>query len=322
MTAGDPNRPASVLRSRVERVRVVAGRLFSPRVRNVLKAVWMVLVTVFVARYMVRNWDSIVDVFRSFSAVVLVSTVLVTVAGKVMVSVQAQLITRLNGREFTFRESFWMYSASDLVKYIPGGLWNALARVRLYTNMGMPATASAKAFALEKYWMVLGAFATGAIALAPDALRAVGASSSSWVVVVVRLLLIAAWVAGTWVGGRLTGNPIVPITVIRSMTEQTIMAVFLGLGVWIPLVAVDADVSPLVAIGAFSVGRAMGYLAVFAPAGIGVREAVTLWALGSTGASTREVLVALGVNRVMTFVADVSSFGGSLAVRPRTNGGT
>lgn len=320
MTDPTIRRDASGSRSAVARLRVAAGRVFSPRVRNVLKAVWMLLVTVFVARYMVRNWESIIDVFRSFSAWVLVSTVLVTVAGKVMVSVQAQLITRVNGREFTFRESFWMYSASDLVKYVPGGLWNALARVRLYTNMGMPATASAKAFALEKYWMVLGALATGAIALTADALGAVGAPTSGAVVAVTRILLVVAWIAGTWAGGRLTGNPIVPLTVIRSMSEQTVMAVFLGLGVWIPLVAVDADVSPLVAIGAFSVGRAMGYLAVFAPAGIGVREAVTLWALGSTGASTREVLVALGVNRVMTFVADVSSFGASLAVRPRPNG--
>ena len=100
------------------------------------------------------------------------------------------------------------------------------------------------------------------------------------------------------------------------------MAVFLGLGVWIPLNAVNADVSPLVAIGAFSLGRGLGYAAVFAPAGIGVREAVTLWAIGPTDTSTRAVVVALAVNRVMTFVADVSSFGLSFTVKPRPNGDT
>jgi hypothetical protein len=303
-------------------VKTLASTVFSPKVRNVLKAIWVVLVTAFVARYLVRNWASIVDVFESFSATVLVGTVVVTVAGKIVISVHSQLITSVNGREFNLRESFWMYSASDLVKYVPGGLWNALARVRLYTNMGMSASASTKAFALEKYWMVLGALATGALALTADGLAAVGLPDSGAVVVVTRLALFAGWVVLIWAGGRLTGNAVVATAVARSIVEQVVMAAFLGLGVWIPLEAVNASVSPLVAIGAFSLGRGLGYAAVFAPAGIGVREAVTLWAIGPTDTTTRAVIVALAVNRVMTFIADVSSFGLSFAVKPSPNGNT
>lgn len=305
-----------------ERAKSLVSALFPPKVRNILKAVWIALVTVFVVRYMVRNWGSITDVFRSFSVAVLAGTVAVTIIGKIVISVHSQLITKVNGREFTFRESFWMYSASDLVKYVPGGLWNALARVRLYTNMGMSGTASTKAFALEKYWMVLGALATGALALTPDGLEALGVSDSVVTVSVTRVLLCAAWVMLIWAGGRLTGNAVVAGAVARSMVEQSVMAVFLGLGVWIPLQAVEANVSPLVAIGAFSLGRGLGYAAVFAPAGIGVREAVTLWAIGPTDTTTRAVIVALAVNRVMTFVADVTSFGLSFTVKPRPNGDT
>ena len=308
--------------SKLRTVGSLVSRVFTPRVRNILKTVWVVLVTAFVVRYVVRNRESIADVFGSFGASVLVGTVVVTVLGKIVISVHSQLITKVNGREFTFRESFWMYSASDLVKYVPGGLWNALARVRLYTNMGMSGTASTKAFALEKYWMVLGALATGALALTPDGLGAVGLSSSTVMVVASRSALFVAWVVLIWAGGRLTGNAVTPAAVARSVVEQVVMAVFLGLGLWIPLDAVSANVSPLVAIGAFSLGRGIGYAAVFAPAGIGVREAVALWAIGPTDTTTRAVVVALAVNRVMTFVADVSSFGLSFAVKPRTNGDT
>jgi uncharacterized membrane protein YbhN (UPF0104 family) len=127
------------------------------------------------------------------------------------------------------------------------------------------------------------------------------------------------WVAATWLGGRLTGNLVSAMAVLRSMSEQVIMAVFFGLGVWIPLEAVDAGIGPVVAIGAFSMGRGLGYLAVFAPAGIGVREVVTLWALGGSAGSSKAMIVALAVNRVMTFIADVGSFGLSLAVKPRSN---
>lgn len=302
--------------------RAIAARLLSARVRNVLKTIWMILVTIFVVRYMVNNWDSITDTISSFSFLVLSTTVVVTIVGKVVISVHSQLITKLNGRDFTFRESFWMYSASDLVKYIPGGLWNALARVRLYTTMGMTATDSAKAFALEKYWMVLGALATGAIALTPQGLRGSGINDSAGTVLLVRLLLCVVWCALIWLGGRFSSRPIVPLMVVRSVLEQVIMAAFFGLGVWIPLEAVDAGVSPLVAIGAFSMGRGLGYLAVFAPAGIGVREVVTLWALAGTSTTSQAMGIALAVNRVMTFVADLASFGLSFGVRPRRNGST
>ena len=308
------------LRHLLDQGRGIASRILSPQVRNALKVMWMILVTVFVARYMVRNWESITDTIASFSFMVLLGTVVVTIAGKIVISVHSQLITKVNGREFTFRESFWMYSASDLVKYIPGGLWNALARVRLYTNMGMSASASTKAFALEKYWMVVGALATGSIALTPQGLRGVGLSDATASVVGIRIVLFIAWIVLVWAGGKLTGKPIVPIAIIRSVSEQVVMAVFFGLGVWIPLEAVNAGVSPLVAIGAFSMGRGLGYLAVFAPAGIGVREVVTLWALAGSSATSQAMGIALAVNRVMTFVADLASFGLSFSVKPRRNG--
>ncbi|MGA0116827.1 MAG: hypothetical protein ACO3JF_00390 [Ilumatobacteraceae bacterium] len=310
----------SALRRLFESSRVVVAKILSPKMRNALKTIWMVLVTAFVVRYMVNNWDSITDTVESFSFIVLFGTVVVTIAGKIVVSVHSQLITKVNGREFTFRESFWMYSASDLVKYIPGGLWNALARVRLYTNMGMTATASTKAFALEKYWMVVGALATGALALTPQGLRGIRFSDSSILVLSARVIVVAIWVILVWLGGRLTGQPILPMAVLRSLAEQIIMAGFFGLGVWIPLEAVDAGVSPLLAIGAFSMGRGLGYLAVFAPAGIGVREVVTLWALGGSSATSQAMGIALAVNRVMTFIADLASFGLSYGVKPRRNG--
>jgi hypothetical protein len=305
------------LRRLLEQGRTIASKILSPRVRNALKVIWMALVTVFVVRYMMRNWDSIVETVNSFSFLVLVGTVGVTIAGKIVISVHSQLITKVNGRTFTFRESFWMYSASDLVKYIPGGLWNALARVRLYTNMGMSATASTKSFALEKYWMVVGALATGALALTPQGLRGLGFADGTAVVLGVRIAVFLLWVFLTWAGGRLTGQPIVPLAIIRSISEQIVMAMFFGLGVWIPLEAVNAEVSPLIAIGAFSIGRGLGYLAVFAPAGIGVREVATLWAIGGTSATSQVIGIALAVNRVMTFVADLGSFGLSFILKPR-----
>ena len=305
----------------ITRAKSIAARIFSERVRNVLKAVWMVVVTAFVVRYVVRNWDELYDTVSSFSGLVLLSTVLVTMGGKVVISVHSQLITRVNGTRFSFRESFWMYSASDLVKYVPGGLWNALARVRLYTARGMTPATATKAFALEKYWMLVGALGTGAVALTPDLLDRIGVEAGTGAVWSVRIALVVALFAAMWIGGRVSGRHLQPRDVVRAIVEQSVMAVLFGLGVSIPLSAVHAHVSTTTAIGAFSMGRGLGYVAVFAPAGIGVREVVTLWALGKGhGAATDTMLIALAVNRVMTFVADLATFGSSLVVRPSRTG--
>jgi len=286
-------------------------------VRNTLKVIWVFLVLVFVTRYSASHRKELFDTLASFSAFVLIATVATTMLGKVVIAIHSQLITRVNGHRFSFRDSFWMYSASDLVKYVPGGLWNAVARVRLYSTRGMTSTTATKAFALEKYWMLMGALGTGALALTGDLLNRVGLDLSGVGVWAVRALLFVLWIGVMWAGSRISGRHIHPKELLRALMEQSVMAVFFGLGVAIPLSAVNADISVMTAIGAFSLGRGLGYVAVFAPAGIGVREVVTLWAVnGGHGTTSSVLVIAMAMNRVMTLVADLASFGLSLVLRP------
>lgn len=287
-----------------------------PRLRLVVRWVWFGLVAVFVASYVRRNGSLISSTLREFDVFVLVATAAVTVIGKAALSIQCGAITSHLGHRFGHKKTFWMYSASDVVKYVPGGIWNAVARVKLYADAGMSKRDAARAFALEKYWQVAGALATGAIALSPllhEQLTGDAPAAFATVLEVAALGLL--WLGLTYVGAhRITADRPTMALVFRSIAEQCVMALALGAGLAIPLAVVDAGVDPLTAIGAFSIGRGVGYVAVFAPAGIGVREVVTLWALGK-GVPTDLALVALGINRVMTFVADVGSFGAGLALR-------
>ncbi len=287
-----------------------------PRIRLVLRWVWFVLVAAFVVAYVRRNSGLISSTLREFDWVVLTATAAVTVAGKATLSVQCGTITAHLGHRFGNRQTFWMYSASDVVKYVPGGIWNAVARVKLYADAGMTRRSAARAFALEKYWQVVGALATGAMALAPMLHEELMGESPTVAVTVAEVLFMAVlWAVLTFVGAhRITGERPTTGFALRSMFEQCVMAVALGAGLAIPLTVVDSGIGWLTAVGAFSIGRGVGYVAVFAPAGIGVREVVTLWALGR-GFDADLALVALGVNRVMTFVADVASFGAGVAMR-------
>jgi len=292
-------------------------RRYWPSIRLVLRWSWFVLVTGFVLVFVRRNAEVISATLRDYTWPVLIATAGVTVVGKVVLSIQCGTITSYLGHRFCHRQTFWMYSASDVVKYVPGGIWNAVARVKLYADCGMARRHAAQAFALEKFWQVVGALATGAMALTPSlhagyqmTLRGVASLLGE------VLLLSLVWALLAYFGAhRITGRRPSIGFVIRSMVEQGALAVCLGAGVAIPMSVVDLDVGWLTAVGAFSIGRGLGYVAVFAPAGIGVREVVTLWALGR-GVDTDLALVALGVNRVMTFAADVASFAAGVAMRP------
>lgn len=289
-----------------------------PTIRVVSRWIWFAIVATFVVAYIRRNSDVIAATLTEVTPTILIFTAGVTVLGKATLSAQCGSITTQLGHRFRPTQVFWMYTASDMAKYVPGGIWNAVTRIKMYADAGMAKSAAGRAFALEKYWQVLGALATGAIALGPSISRLIATGSRS-INFIFAVVITAIWTGLCWVGAnRITKSRVKPQLVLRSMIEQVGMALFLGLGLWIPFTAISANISLPDAIGAFSIGRGLGYVAVFAPAGIGVREVVTLWALGK-GVEVDLALVALGVNRVMTFVADLGSFAAGLALKRRSS---
>jgi hypothetical protein len=283
-----------------------ALRRFLRRARGPARVAWFALVFAFVAHYLVSNWDEVVDEATRISLFQVLVVVGVTLVGKVIVSEQARVSTELVGRRFDSIEMLWMYSASDVAKYVPGGVWNVLARVKLYVDRQMTASDSARAFSLEKFWQIVGALFFGLICLLPELAGRYSIGSGPLVRTLEALALLAVWAAVTVVGNRLIAGTHSVRGAVRALVDQSLIGVALGAGLWVPLAALGWN-EPLVAIGAFAIGRAAGYAAIFAPAGIGVREVVTAWALAGT-VPDDIAIVALGINRILTFVADMGCF--------------
>ncbi|HEC08494.1 MAG TPA: hypothetical protein ENI86_02870 [Acidimicrobiales bacterium] len=282
--------------------------------RDAARVTWLVIVVAFVTRYVGRHWVEIRDFSSRLSVLTSLAVVITTIAGKYVVSEQARVSTRCLGREFGHLEMFWLYSASDIVKYVPGGIWNALARVKLYADREMTLRGSSRAFGLEKFWQVTGAFFTGIIFLLPtwvDTLDPTTPVDGLPLLMLGWSLTVVAWWLTTAAGSRvIAGVKLSPVVSARALSDQFLVAVLLGLGVWLPWAAItsSAEANMAVAIGAFALGRAAGYVAIFAPAGIGIREVVSLWAMNSI-APSEVATFAVGANRVLTAVADLGGFG-------------
>ncbi len=279
--------------------------------RGALRITWMLVVTSFVVVYAVRNWPKIAELTPQIGVVTALGIVAVTMAGKFVVSEQLRLSAELLGTRLSVGRAYRIYTSSDLAKYVPGGVWNAVARVKLLRDEGASSPSSGKAFALDKLWQITGAFFSGILlcrAVLHERLLGGIIDDSSAIRVVSIIIVVALWLATTAVLNRVLAPTQQPSRALRrAIVDQSVIALLLGLGLWLPLRALGAG-DVLLVVGAFALGRAAGYAAVFAPAGVGVREAVALWILSSAG-TTEVVLIALAANRLFTVAADLLSYG-------------
>lgn len=278
-------------------------------VQKVTRVLWVTAVIVFVVLWSIDHRDEIRDLGSNIGLIEILLIIVVTLGGKFVVSEQGRVASDLVGHSFSSRHMFWMYSSSDIAKYIPGGIWNAVSRVKIYRDQGMSMGASTRAFTLEKFWQVTGAFFVGVFFILPSLQdRWEIIPEGIWSLVTCYLISGVLWIVATLAGNHFISSERDPIrAALRAFIDQTIIAVLLGLGLWIPLESIgSADLA--LSIGAFSIGRAAGYVAVFAPAGVGVRELVALWVLGATVPESIAV-IALGANRILTGLTDFMGFG-------------
>ena len=279
------------------------------RLRTAARTIWLVLVAGFVVRYLSDNWDETSDYLDELSLWMVVGTIVAVNAGKFLVAEQVRWSLLTVGRRFSVARAFWIYTVSDAAKYVPGGVWGIMARVQLYREEAIPVRESARVFGLEKFWLVWSGFLSGVAFALPSLLSRADARwsavPSGAVATTVGIVVLAAvWTVGMWIGHRVAlGHGPSPQLVLVTAAHQLGIAVFLGLSLWFPLATVlDADDIPL-AIGAFGVARSIGYVAFFAPAGIGVREAMVVWMLRGS-VDTDDAILGAAANRALTTAAE------------------
>lgn len=190
------------------------------------------------------------------------------------------------------RESYVYWHLSQVAKYVPGGIWLVPARAVFYADHGMPATVGTAAV----LWELTTVLITGiVIALLAGAGFLIEGQGVTLLVVAVALLGAALWSGAVW---RLLdrrgvkGADLIAETLSRSWRARTrviglptLVAItswlVIGAGFHILLLSVDPTVgfSWFESTGRYVAAWVAGFLVVFAPAGLGVREATLTLAL-------------------------------------------
>jgi hypothetical protein len=190
----------------------------------------------------------------------------------------------------THRRWVNIFFQSQLGKYIPGSIWQYAGRVAIARVHGVPTQPVVVSMPIE--------FAASAVAAGSMAGFLLGWWGAALIAAVALVLFACERPA------RSRGRP--ALAMVRGTLLYLPVWLLLGAGFWLcahGLIAVPAHDLPMY-IGAFAVAWLVGLLAVFAPGGLGVREAV-LVALLASRIGTANALVVAAVSRLTLIFVDV-----------------
>ena len=180
------------------------------------------------------------------------------------------LLVRL-GSPVPLRDAGAVFFVGQLGKYVPGSVWSFAVQAQLGRRHGVPARSSVTASAL---FLILHTFS----GLVLGGLLVAGGVASTDLDLVWWLLLVAGGAAAMTppvlrvLGRRLSGVDVAAPDLLRSLVLMTVVWACYGASLWVLLPSTDL----LAAVAAFALAHAAGVLLVFAPAGLGAREAVLI----------------------------------------------
>lgn len=270
-------------------------------VKQWLSRLWLLLLLSFAGWFLYRYPEQLdLGVVGSISTTAYLSSLLCIIIGKVFtVRLVAFTLAGLDRpRKFMF--SWWAYSSSDLAKYLPGGIWGISSRLLLYRNQGISLPHASRIFLHESLIIVMVALAVGGGLVG----SLLWQGDPFWLPLFYFLLAFVGLLSM-----RLLLHPLPWRAVIVCATEQVLAWLLFGISFAV-LIGSRGDwlERGRLAAGFFDLAFASGFVAFFAPSGIGVREAVLGYASGPLGMTAADVVKLALVHRLVWAVADIALF--------------
>jgi uncharacterized membrane protein YbhN (UPF0104 family) len=252
----------------------------------------------------------------------LVGALLVAIAAVMGAAVTWNRILRALGVETRPR---WagVFLQAQLAKYVPGGVWQYAGRLALSRSEDIPVKAVTMSLPIELAGTVLAGGLLSLLAAGPWGLAAAAFALAS----VLSLSALgraetAITAVRRWFGGGDGGGGAVPRALVASLIPYVAITALLGVTLWLvadALFGVPWGDLPFY-IGAFSIAWLTGLVAVFAPGGLGVREAI-LVALLRGRLGTADAVVLATLSRAVLTIADLlGACVGVLILRSRDSG--
>lgn len=226
------------------------------------------------------------------------------------------------GIRLPIAEALRVFLVSQIGKYVPGSVWPVLAQMEMARDRGFSRVKAATASVVSMLVGVVTASVASVLVIFSGGQEALRDYWYVGFIPPVGLLLLAPPILSRLLRilGRVVRRPMESVSLnggamLVSILWAMLMWLAFGLHTWTIL----KDLSPqsssgiMSSTGAFALAWVVGFLFIVAPAGVGIREAVLVLALGGTLGRPDALAFAI-VSRVLLTIVDLVGAGIGLLV--------
>jgi uncharacterized membrane protein YbhN (UPF0104 family) len=295
------------------------------RLSTVAGIVVAVAGSVFVARKLAVGWSDYKDVIADARWGWLVLALPLAAVGMTTVGLVWRRIIIALGGEVTRPEIFVWYQIGQMAKYLPGGVWPMVGRSEMAVRGGLRRSLAYNSVALSMGAAYLCATLVSAALLVPIVLTSDEVGSGLWIFVLIpiglavlhpavlgRLFRLAEKVLGGGDEGQVPGWSDSVKLVARHVSSW----LCIGVSTWFVALTFDPHAPLLEVLFAGILSWVTGFVVVFVPGGLGVREAAFTAAAGNALDPEIAATVAV-VSRLVFMSGDALGAAVAVAVRRR-----
>lgn len=249
-------------------------------------AIWFVGVAL-------QNYNVWLQQLENVNTPLLLFSLVVSVAGFLFETWIWQVLVADFSLRLSFRDAFQIFYVSNLARYIPGRVWQTSASMVLLKSYGVPLRTSALLSIVSQ----IATLAAGLVVSLPLVYLWQSQSGFSWsllasligITALLGLVIFFPEVWGSWLNQLLArlGRDTKMIAITRARFCKYVALyvtswIAAGLAFYVLLLAfypADLQILPYV-VAASAFGYVIGYILLFVPGGLGVREVVLIVVLG------------------------------------------
>ena len=279
------------------------------KILNIVKWLWLLIVLLGAGYYFVSHREMVVHLINNISVLRLLLSVFSLLIAKMLIGEIVRLSVETEGWEPPYQKILGIYSITSLGKYLPGGVWHFVGRFSTYRLNDMTNKQTTKAMIIENVWLISSAVAVGS--------SFYSLFQFDWICKFLNIpyqkfysYLVAAFIAFFWIIGLALFNHLFcakKANRIFLLGKLILVSLLIWSLIGLSFVLLFNEISlKLVglSVGGYALSWAVGYVAVFAPGGIGIREAV-LAAVFSVFAPSEQIAVYAAMNRVVWVISEV-----------------
>jgi len=283
-------------------------------VKRVLRILLPAVLLFFVGRFLFHDTDKLHRVVTGVSPGWAAAGFCFYFLGVSLIGINWRWLLRILGADCPMSAALKSYFYSQLAKYVPGRVWGATGRIVLLRGASIPEGTSALGIALESTVLMVSASLVGLLALGsygrlPVEIRALAVTAPS----ILLLLHPAILHRVVRTMARRFPKYILDPGHLPAFRDMVLLAVrycgvwiFQGLGFWCALRSL-APLNPVTVpsvIGGNALAWLAGFVVVFTPAGLGVRELV-LTRLNTGRIGTGPAALAAFIARLMVILSEL-----------------